>query len=205
MDRIKNEKFIILLATLACIGLSVESIVMGWEFWVPPLILAGAVSLWVMDLSGHVPVGIRKAYYLVYAMLALFYHGVHETSFFDVAVVFMLVMVAYSLLDSIYMMNLFLLEYVVVMVIQFVMAFRGETVSLGTLEISRVILHVIAVVLVYFTCIRSINDRAEAENTDKEKEERIKAYEADMEDFLSNISHELRTPVNVVNGMSDLL
>ena len=26
-----------------------------------------------------------------------------------------------------------------------------------------------------------------------------------MEDFLSNISHELRTPVNVVNGMSDLL
>ena len=25
------------------------------------------------------------------------------------------------------------------------------------------------------------------------------------EDFLSNISHELRTPVNVVNGMSDLL
>ena len=154
MDRIKNEKFIILLATLACIGLSVESIVMGWEFWVPPLILAGAVSLWVMDLSGHVPVGIRKAYYLVYAMLALFYHGVHETSFFDVAVVFMLVMVAYSLLDSIYMMNLFLLEYVVVMVIQFVMAFRGETVSLGTLEISRVILHVIAVVLVYFTCIR---------------------------------------------------
>ncbi len=205
MDRTKNEKFIILLATLACIGLSVESIVMGWEFWVPPLILAGAVSLWVMDLSGHVPAGIRKAYYLVYAMLALFYHGVHETSFFDVALVFMLVMASYSLLDHIYMMNLFLLEYVVVMVIQFILAYRNDTFTLGTLEISRVILHVMAVVLVYFTCIRSINGRAEAENIDKEKEERIKAYEADMEDFLSNISHELRTPVNVVNGMSDLL
>ena len=29
--------------------------------------------------------------------------------------------------------------------------------------------------------------------------------EADMEDFLTNISHELRTPVNVVNGMSEML
>ena len=37
------------------------------------------------------------------------------------------------------------------------------------------------------------------------KDERIEDYESDMEDFLSNISHELRTPVNVVNGMSELL
>ena len=109
MDRVKNEKFIILLATFACVGLSIESIIMGWEFWVPPLILIGVVSLWVMDLSGRVPVEIRKAYYLVYAMLAMFYHGVHESSFFDVAVIFMLVMITFSLLDRIYMMNLFLL------------------------------------------------------------------------------------------------
>ena len=33
----------------------------------------------------------------------------------------------------------------------------------------------------------------------------IASNDANMEDFLSNISHELRTPVNVVNGMSDLL
>ena len=37
-----------------------------------------------------------------------------------------------------------------------------------------------------------------------EKESRINAVDADMEDFLSNISHELRTPVNVVLGMSEI-
>ena len=36
------------------------------------------------------------------------------------------------------------------------------------------------------------------------QEQEAKETKEDMEDFLSNISHELRTPVNVVNGMSRL-
>ena len=73
------------------------------------------------------------------------------------------------------------------------------------LTISVIVLHMIAVLLIYFVCIRSVNSRMELEQTNQEKDERIESYESDMEDFLSNISHELRTPVNVVNGMSDIL
>ena len=205
MNQAKNEKFIILLVSLACIGLTVESVMLGWEFWVPPLIIIGTVFLWIMNLSGKPELNIRIGYYLMYAMLAVFFHGVHETSFFDVPVVVILVMVGFSFFDRVFMMNLFLMEYAIIMGIQFILAFSGDNVGFDMLNISRVILHITVVVLIYFCCVRMINNRIESCESEEEKDRRIESYEADMEDFLSNISHELRTPVNVVNGMSDLL
>ena len=99
MAQRNNERFIIILVSLACIGLTIESIVMGWEFWVPPLIMAGTVSLWVMCLTDKPEYNVRKSFYLSYAMMAIFYHGVHETSFFDVAIVAVLVLFAFSFMD----------------------------------------------------------------------------------------------------------
>ncbi len=205
MDQAKNEKFIILLVSLACIGLTVESIILGWEFWVPPLIIIGTIMLWIMNLSGKPELKMRTWYYLTYAMLATFFHGVHDTSFFDVPLVVILVMVGFSFFEKVYMMNLFLVEYVIIMAIQFVLVSKGDSVGFDMLNISRVILHVTIVVLIYFCCVKMINNRIESRESEEEKDRRIESYDADMEDFLSNISHELRTPVNVVNGMSDLL
>ncbi len=205
MNGIKNEKFIILLVSLACIGLTVESIIMGWEFWVPPLIVMGTISLWVMNISGRPSYEGRIVYYFIYGMLAAFYHGVHETSFFDVAIVLVLVMVAFSFFDRIYMMNFFFAEYFVIMSIQFYLASNGRGIVFDALNISRVILHSMIVILAYSICIRSVRNREDEMRIEAEKDERIEAVDADMEDFLTNISHELRTPVNVVNGMSEIL
>ena len=201
----KNEKFIILLVSLACIGLSFESVLMGWEFWVPPLIIMGTISLWVMNITERPVYEGRIVYYLIYAMLAAFFHGVHETSFFDVALVLVLVMVAFSFFDRIYMMNVFFAEFFVIMGIQFYLASKGQGIEFDSLNISRVILHMMIVILSYSVCVRAIRNRLEEEVVEKEKDERIESVDADMEDFLTNISHELRTPVNVVNGMSEIL
>ncbi|MCR5278556.1 MAG: response regulator [Lachnospiraceae bacterium] len=205
MDQRKSENFIILLVSLACIGLTAESILMKWEFWVPPLIIIGTIFLWVFNLSQKPEREIRKFYYLVYAMLAVFFHGVHDTSFFDVALVVSLVMVAFSFFNQAYMIHLFLAEYVVIMGIQFWLIPKSDYTSFDSLTISRVILHVCIVLLVYFCCVKAAYDHVEIEERDKENKALIESGKADMEDFLSNISHELRTPVNVVNGMSELL
>ena len=201
----RNENFIILLVSLACIGLTVESVVMGWEFWVPPLIVIGTVFLWVMNITQEPDFEVRKVAYLVFAMLTAFFHGVHDTSFFDVSMVTALEMVAFSFFGHVYMMHLFLAEYVIIMIIQHVLAFGGGSTEFNALTISRIVLHTLIVGLIYGCCVKVITDRADEQASTKEKDERIESYDADMEDFLSNISHELRTPVNVVNGMSELL
>ncbi len=205
MNQRKTENFILLLVSVSCIGLTVESMLMGWEFWVPPLVIIGTVLLWVMNICQKPEYLYRKILYLVYAMLAVFFHGVHETSFFDVALVISLVMVCYSLFNNLYMINLFLGEYFVILAVQLILAFNNSNFVFDPLNVSRILLHFCIIFFIYFCCSRSVNDRLTVIESEKCKDEKIENYDADMEDFLSNISHELRTPVNVVNGMSDLM
>ncbi|HAG69115.1 MAG TPA: hypothetical protein DCL38_03990, partial [Lachnospiraceae bacterium] len=204
MERNRTEKFIILLISLACIGLTIESVLLGWEFWVPPLLIIGIISLWVMNFSEEPEYKLRRVLYFVFSCLAVFYHGVHETSFFDVALVVSFVLVTFSFFARPYMMHLLLVEYGVIMIIQFVLFNRNGTVF-GTLEISRLLLHEAIVLMIYFSCIKAIREREDFQQINDKKDGIIEAYDADMEDFLTNISHELRTPVNVVNGIADLL
>ncbi len=205
MRQRRTENFIIVLVSIACIGITIESILMGWEFWVPPIIILGTCSLWIMNMFEKPDYGYRKVYYLAYAMIVVFFHGVHETSFFDVAIVISMVMVAYSFFDDAYMMNLLLAEYLSIMLVQFILLSQDDTNSMDTLGVSRIILHILTVLLVFFCCVRMVIERREDAQDVATKDEMIERYDADMEDFLSNISHELRTPVNVVNGMSEIL
>ncbi len=205
MDQNRNERLIILLVSMICMGLTAGSVIMGWEFWVPPLIIIGTVALWVMSIMDRPHFNVRKGLYVVYAMLAVFFYGVHESSFFDAALILSLIMLVYSFLDQVFVMNLFLLEYLIIMGIQIFLASRGGGPAFGAISFSRFLFHLLIVVLTHFCCVRLIVNRAERESMNREKDSRIEAYDADMEDFLSNISHELRTPVNVVNGMSELL
>ncbi len=204
MNRTNNERFISFLVTLACIGLSTESILLGWEFWVPPILIIGAISLWYMNITGKPEYKVRRVAYLVYAMLMVFYHGVHASSYYDIAIVSILVMVVYSFFDVAYMMNMFLSEYFILFFIQLYLNRNSYYVSFEVINISRIILYLIIVIMVYFSCVKAINDRDESRQSEAEKDEQIEAVDADMEDFLSNISHELRTPVNVVLGMSQI-
>ena len=205
MNQRNNEKFIVFVASLGSVGLMLENFFMGWEFWVPPVILVGLISIWAIHLSDRIDEEIRKAAYFIFAALLIFYHGIHKTSFFDAALAFVLVMVVYSLFGRAYMMHATLLEFFVVLFIHFINMPGGEPILLDKLNVFRILLHICIVLLVYYFCTRNIEDRLYEEEEKKEREERIASNDSNMEDFLSNISHELRTPVNVVNGMSDLL
>ncbi len=205
MEYRRVENFIITIISISGIGLICESILLNWEFWVPPLVAIGTVTLWYMNIMTKPDFGIRRILYLGYAMLAVFYHGVHETSIFDVSIVMILVMVIYTLFQRIFMMNLLLAEYVIIMVIQLNLAYITGSTEFDRLNISRILLHIIIVIMVYSYCIRTINEYAAMSESGILKDELLEKNDSDLEDFLSNISHELRTPVNVVNGMSDLL
>ena len=205
MNRYANEKFILLITTLAALGLIIENHVMGWEFWVPVIVLAGIILLWILSLSDKIDYGLRKYIYFGYAVLLVFYHGIHKTSFDDTAIVVVLAMLTYSALDKTRLMNVLLLEFFVLQFIHFINLPGGDPITYDRLTVSKILLHIFIVLVSYYACSRFIVERLEDQEENRIKEERVASNDSSMEDFLSNISHELRTPVNVVNGMSDLL
>lgn len=205
MNQRSNEKFIVFVTSVSAVGLIIENVINGWEFWVPITILTGVVALWVVSLSDKMDYSFRKIFYFGVAALMLFYQGIHKTSFRDIALTASLVMVTFSIINSVHMMNFVLLEYAVLLFIHFINLPGGEPIVFDRSTIFGVLRHIVIVLLVYFISVRLINDKLDDEEENRIKDDKIEANETSMEDFLSNISHELRTPVNVVNGMSDLL
>ncbi len=204
-ERSKIYQFIITVISLSCIGLTMESILMGWEFWVPPIIVVGTVLIWIMHIMGSPAEYIRDAYYCVFTMFTIMFHGVHETSLFDIVAIVGLALVAFSFMNRVYMMHLFMAEYYILLAVQLFYIHRGDNLWSDRLVISRIILHIIVLFFIYISCIKVIQVRRETRESELMKDKLLEANVNDMDDFLSNISHELRTPVNVVNGMSDLL
>ncbi len=205
MERSRIHQFLITLLSLSSIGLTMESILLGWEFWVPPVIIIGTVLLWVLHISGILSEDIREIYYFVFALFTILFHGVHPTSLFDSVAVVSLAIFSFSFLDHIYMMNIFLVEYYTLFAVQILYIHRGDGLLHDKLEVSRLILHAIIIFFVYLSSIKIIQLRKTSRQSEEEKDRLLATNINDMDDFLSNISHELRTPVNVVNGMSDLL
>ncbi|MBR6469747.1 MAG: hypothetical protein IKS84_05140, partial [Lachnospiraceae bacterium] len=205
MSTIKIHRFILTMITIATIGLTIDSIFEAWEFWVNPLLVLGIISLWVLHIGQYLTERSRETLYLAFGMFAALFHGVHESSFYDVCSVITLMMALFSLMDRLYVLKLILAEYFFIMAIQFMFVIKPGSLTFDTITVARLILQCVIVISIYNICRMTVTNRLEKETALKNRDEDIKAYDNDMEDFLSNISHELRTPVNVVNGMSRLL
>ncbi|MCR5700515.1 MAG: response regulator [Lachnospiraceae bacterium] len=199
------HNFVLSIITVACIGAIVESLSQGWEFWAPPLIVIGLIAAWTVHMSQRGSVVFRENYYIIFSMLVSFFHGVHATSFFDVVVISTLLMVTITLFKRKELLTLILVEFSLIIIMQIYLALKSPDFVFDSLNISRIILHIVSMFCIYrVLCevVKSIHrDSDELKRRNKEKE-----YDKlEMEDFLVNISHELRTPVNVINGLSTII
>ncbi len=205
MDDIRKERLMISITTLAGIACILQNSFGGWEFWVPVPVVAGMVMLWYIHIAGKLTQKARIYAYFSYAALLLFYHGIHDTSLFDISVSVALFMVTFTMADSVRLLNIILAEYTGVLLLQFYFLAKSGAPDMSAFERMRIVYHVGMVLTMYIFSRITINHRvSERENIDIWKES-VKQNNHDMEDFLSNISHELRTPVNVIGGMTSIL
>ena len=183
--------------TIASIGTIVENITQGWEYWVPPLILAGIIASWVMHVLQYRQRVFSENYYLVFSMILSFYHGVHETSLFDIVVVSFLLMVTVTLFRRPEFLSILLAEFLFLFILQTFRNVRSGMITLDSLTISRLVLHFL-IEICGFLVLRQVigNNIKDTEELERRNEERDREKN-DMEDFLVNISHELRTPSRI--------
>ena len=203
-ETIKTHNTVVVILTVAGVGAILESVFQGWEFWMPPIIMVGVVGAWWMHVTQKGTARFREDFYLIFFMFISFFHGVHKTSFFDLFVVASLLMAVAALIKRIDFMRLILIEFMVLIITQVVMAKRDHFVF-DSMTISRVLLHIISMACLY-NVLKTIVEKILERNSSVEKlENTIRSNDHDMDDFLVNLSHELRTPINVINGLTDLI
>ena len=170
MERSKIHQFILTLLSLSCIGLTAESILLGWEFWVWPLIILGTIMVWSMHITGKPSEDIREIFYFIFTIFSILFHGIHYTSMFDSIAVVALAIFSFSFLDHIYMMNIFLVEYYVLIAVQFFYLHREDDLLSNRLDCSRLVLHLITMFFVYLSSIKVIQIRKASIESEAEKD-----------------------------------
>ena len=205
MGDIRKERLVIAIITVSALGCVLQSIIDKWEFWVPPLIIIGLVLIWMRHLSEEGNQKRRYNAYFLFTGVLIFYYGIHDVGYFDISLYTVLFMTIFSLADRISLLNMILLEYAALMVMQYIFHIRTDGVTMDTVKITGSILYITTVISMYCFCRLTISYRISADEKLEKWQDAVEENNRDMEDFLSNISHELRTPVNVIGGMTSIL
>ncbi|MCR5374401.1 MAG: response regulator [Lachnospiraceae bacterium] len=195
---------VLLSYTLFSVILIGETIIMKWELWAIPLILASNALSWIMHIGGSFPTRIRIWIYAILMMGTFFFYGIHETSAYDIAPVMCAVIILFTRIDDERLLSMCLCTYYITFGYDLIVMVNEGTVWTSLL-VTRTLLHIFLVGVVWWVAKTLVKKwYSTLHQTDKEISELREATKR-MDDFMVNISHEIRTPMNAVVGLSSVM
>ncbi|MCR5701664.1 MAG: response regulator [Lachnospiraceae bacterium] len=181
--------------------LILESLLLSWEKWALVIVIAGLSISWVIHIRQRISGYIRLWVYSVLMMGTFFFYGVHTTSTFDLAVVMGAVIIIYTMTGVKALIKLCVVTYCVTMAYEvWTLVMDGN--AFTPLDVSRIMLHYAIIFMIGWVSTVIIDKwHAVLGSADNQISELGDATTR-LSDFLANVSHEIRTPINAVIGLS---
>ena len=170
-----------------------------------PLLVVGIIAVWWLHLTQSLTDRARYYIYAVMIYILLFFHGIHQTSLFDVAITTNLSILLFSQINDEKVIKAGVGVYASVLAYQLVLALDDGGIATDSLTTSRMALHIASVILTSRLALIIIRRRQNDTNNYESILKSLYAANERTENFMANISHELRTPINVVTGMTSVL
>lgn len=176
---------------------------MSWEMWVIPLIIIITAAAWALHILRLIPETTFEYICSGVMMVEFFFYGVHATSLFDMPVVMGVFILMLSMLDKKILLNLTAITYTLVILYHCIVLHTIGP-DMGMLNLARLGLDIVGVAAETLVASRIINRRKMENDQMRGMIIGLKRAKDQNADFLSNISHELRTPINMVTGISEV-
>ncbi|MGN0506684.1 MAG: ATP-binding protein [Lachnospiraceae bacterium] len=197
------ERIILIVYSAYTLAMSGVSMTMKWPGFVIPVIFFGLMLCWIAYLSEYKSYrfraflisGMTLMNFAIYAVFSKEFVGILST--FAALVILLGI---FSVPEIVYLEVLFAI---------FLVLYHGfirHTIPFDTgVEKIRSMLHIISVFTVEGVTYYLIKTQREMRQKLLEVIEDLTSAEQSKSDFLANISHEIRTPINTVCGMSEMI
>ncbi len=208
-DNNRNELFIssqmmmVISYTIFSIILIGEVFVMDWEKWAVILITGGVAVSWYMHIMRRGSDGMRLWIVAFLMMATFFFYGSHITSTYDLAIVMSAVVLLYTMTAMRQLITLCQITYYITMAYALIQLLRSDEVF-DPLLVTRTFLHFAMVTMICWLARTIIDKWKEVLGHSEEEINQLTIAAERLGDFLANISHEIRTPINAILGLCDM-
>ena len=198
-----SQLTILLSCTVFSVILIAEAFVMSWELWPLLPIVIGLVASWVMHIQQRLTEKQRLWVYSGFVMFSFFYYGSHRTSVFDTVAVMALILILYTMVCIKPLITFLQVIYYLTLGYGLLMM-RADGEKFNSLIISRAVMNV-AVITAISVISRTIIDKwTEVLSHSHDEIEKLTDATDRLNDFLTNVSHETRTPINAIIGLTGI-
>ena len=197
-----SERFIIVLFTLYSLNLFTSMVRRDAEVWISALVLIGVLAAWIINISKYRNFRVRAVCISAIMQLTVILYAANTDSLSETIPTFMAILIItafYGFTDLLFLTlvsALFIIFYHGVII----KSFEG----MPTDEILRLAAQLGNIFCAEFVLYIWIKKRNERHEQMYQIIDALMEAEKSKDDFLSNVSHEIRTPVNTICGMSEM-
>ena len=199
-----RESLITLVFTLFSAFLAYVAGTQGWSVFIIPVIMGEVLFVWWAYIRSFQGYAHRAVYLTLLSSVNIIYYGVHAIDFYVLIPTLGLFMVLISLYQLRLAMDIVLAGYAVLLIYHFPIKKHFLSASDPVAQ-DRAVLQLLSLVIMSLLCLYSVHRRLIEERDMDNMEEMVKHAEKIKDDFIVNTSHELRTPIHTISGMSEIL
>ena len=200
----RRELLITLSYTIFSVLMIIVSTIEGWPLFYVPLIVAEMGLVWWSYAGSFQTYNLRAFMVTCMTCINIFLYGIQGGNFFVLIPTLCVEFVLLSLYEIPRIMD-FAIVQTILLFIYHLLIKQTFVLPEVSVEKNRLILQLLSLVVLVALCIYRIYHHVQEENDFLRLEEQVQKEQKIKDDFMANTSHELRTPVNTISGMCEIL
>ena len=199
-----SHLMILITYTVLSVALTAEAFLMGWEKWALILIGVAVAFCWYLHIQQIFTDTHRLAVYVGCMMGTTFFYGTHLTSLFDLGLLICGTIILCTTTGNKHFVTACQVTYYVCFIYDIVTVIVQTPEVFDSLYISRTALHVMLVFVIGFLAKIIIDRWIDVLDHSKREVDKLTETSERLNDFMTSLSHEIRTPINAVRGLSGI-
>ena len=197
------ERMLMLVYSVYTLWLTIAVTILKWPAWIVPTIISTMLLAWFVYSKESKPYRFRAFMISGLFLITFFVYAIMSESFPSIMLGFCSLIVVFGLFGIPEIVFLEIVFSGVIVLYQFIW---GDNIPLETgMDKYRFFIQILSVAAVEITTYFTVKHNGELTREMAEVIEELKIAERSKGDFMANISHEIRTPVNMVCGMSEMI